>query len=202
MSASVIETNDQLADLTDMIRDCAGSVGYKYRGFVEVDDLVQEGWVWALENRHDIDMFLDAGQVRLVRHKLNRAMQQYARRERAAWLRISPDDEFFYSVSMLREMLPLVLPSEGPAPHTTHDEGASRGTSAAESGNWEAAWVDIRTAFKRLHEHDRYMVWRTFVDEAPSYVIGREIGLTAGAVRSRVTRALKRIQKNLGGPKP
>jgi RNA polymerase sigma factor (sigma-70 family) len=202
VTATLIEARDQLADLTDMIGEAARIIAGKFRGFVELDDLVQEGWLWALENRREIDSLLDAGQPLLVRHKICRAMASYGRKERAAWTRTSTEPAYRYTLRTLRRLLPEILPNTDGLPPNTNDEPSVSGGVPAEAGNWEAAWIDVRSAFRTLPEDDRHILWRTYVDEAPSHLIAEEVNLTAAAVRSRATRALKRMQKELGSSPP
>jgi RNA polymerase sigma-70 factor (ECF subfamily) len=57
---------------------------------------------------------------------------------------------------------------------------------------------EVRAALTRLEDDDRRLLMMSFVDTRSSDDIGREFGLTPGAVRVRRHRALKRLSACLG----
>lgn len=187
-----------MADLTDVIQECAGAVRRQFRDWVEFDDLVQEGWLWALSNRGQVDEWLQQDAAGLVKFRLIRYLLRYARREKAERSGYSVDDEFFYSLEMLRVLLPVVLASNGQAPASG---GEVKGRKASqEYGEWEATYADLRTAFRALSREDQALLSAYYVQQRPSAVLAAELGCTDAAVRNRATAALKRLQKNVGGP--
>lgn len=198
MTDTVIEVRDQMADLTDMISESAASVRRKFAEYVEYDDVSQEGWVWLLENRRQVDEWLAGGHENLVRFKLLDAMRRYARREKAARCGYHVEDEYFYSKAAIRRLLPVVLVSGGLREASGESEG--KPAAGAAYGEWEAAYADIHGAFYELPYEDRQLVWRYHVLEETSADIGAALGLSDATVRGRVDRALARMQKQLGGP--
>jgi RNA polymerase sigma factor (sigma-70 family) len=61
-----------------------------------------------------------------------------------------------------------------------------------------AAIIDLADALGRLDPKDRAIVGMRFVGGFESAEIGREMGMTASAVRVRLHRLLERLRKDLG----
>jgi RNA polymerase sigma factor (sigma-70 family) len=61
-----------------------------------------------------------------------------------------------------------------------------------------AALIDLADALGRLDPKDRAIVGMRFVGGFESAEIGREMGMTASAVRVRLHRLLERLRKDLG----
>lgn len=201
MSVTVIEERDQLADLTDMIGSCAGSVWRRFSQWAEKDDLIQEGWVWALENRAQVDEWLESNQPGLVAYWLKKAMTRYARKEKADRSGYSGEDEFFYSLPSLRRLLPIVLLSDGAQGSVVDDSVRvpTNRVSYTPHGEFEAIRGDLRTAFRALDQTDRELLWAFYVEEVPADALAAVEGVTKAVIDGRVRTALKRMQKKLGG---
>lgn len=189
-----------MADLTDVIQECAGAVRRQFRQWVEYDDLVQEGWLWAITCRERVDEWLATESAGIVKFRLIRHLLRYARREKAERSGYSVDDEYYYSLEMLRVVLPVVLASGGHKP--VRGEEPKGRVAVQEYGDWEATYADLRTAFRALAPDDQALLSAYYVQERPSAVLAAELGCTDAAVRNRANAALKRLQKNVGGPPP
>jgi RNA polymerase sigma-70 factor (ECF subfamily) len=61
-----------------------------------------------------------------------------------------------------------------------------------------AALIDLAEALSRLDPKDRAIVGMRFIGGFESAEIGREMGMTATAVRVRLHRLLERLRKDLG----
>ena len=61
-----------------------------------------------------------------------------------------------------------------------------------------AALIDLGEALARLDARDRAIVGMRFIGGFDSAEIGREMGMTASAVRVRLHRLLERLRKDLG----
>lgn len=61
-----------------------------------------------------------------------------------------------------------------------------------------AALIDLGEALARLDARDRAIVGLRFIGGFDSAEIGREMGMTASAVRVRLHRLLERLRKDLG----
>ena len=62
--------------------------------------------------------------------------------------------------------------------------------------------LGVRQALGGLEEDDRRLLEMTYRDELDSEEIGRQLGLTAGAVRVRRHRAIRRLAERMGVTKP
>lgn len=201
MTDTVIEARDELADVTDVIAQCAANVRRKFGHWVEYEDLVQEAWLWVLEHRHDVDEWLSAGRAGLVSFRITRHLLRYARKERADRTGYSGEDQFYYSLRALRRMLPLVLTSDGTPPGAGDSVTRAPG-GARSSGEWEAAYADIRRAYAELDDGDQGLLWSVYVAEVPTRSLAILYGLTTDALTAKVRRCMERLQSKLGGPAP
>lgn len=173
-------------ELQETIYEAAGRVLRTQHRWVDVEDVRQEMWVFTSSLGEDQ---LKELSLNNLRRRLKDVGYDYARRERAAKSGYSPDDEVFYGLRTLRELLPLaVMPyplvfrglPDGDKP-TTHRAGA---TPAFE---YETAIADVRKAFKALPEAQRNIL-QAYVD--------------TGDGTREVTSALKAMQRRLGGRRP
>jgi hypothetical protein len=175
------------ADLGDLIMQAAGKLYRRYARWVEADDIRQEMWTWVL-GQHP--KRIEAVSTWKLRYKLQDAGAAYCRREKAAKSGYSPDDEVFYSLRVLREMIPFVTTDTPMVSRGVDDTKASTGRQAAagESFGWETTIADLRVAFAALDEAQR--------ETLRAYTAGED------QAPEDVTRALRAMQRRLGGRKP
>jgi hypothetical protein len=116
--------------------------------------------------------------------------ERYARKEKAARAGYVPDDEVFYSLAVIRELLPYVTGDELPTLPGVYDAKTSvaRRSAAGPGMELETAVMDLRRAYSGLDEWDQAVL----AAEA-------EFGM---AEESDVIAAMKRMQRLLGGSKP
>jgi DNA-directed RNA polymerase specialized sigma24 family protein len=174
-------------DLTHLISGIAHSIHRRYRQYAEAEDLRQEMWVWAYAQPK---MKLDSLSTGTLRRRLWDVGLDYARREKAVKSGYDPDDEKFYSITVIRELLPWVVDPEPPILRGVDDRQTSnaRRSAAGPAMELETVVVDLRKAYNRLSLRDR-MILQTQV----------EFGMSEA---SDVDAALRKMQRALGGRKP
>lgn len=173
-------------DLTQLINKAAYQLYRRYRAYVEAEDIRQEMWVWVAARVAKVE---DMPTFKL-RYKLLDAGGTYCRREKAAKSGYSPDDEVFYGLPLLRELLPFAVRDLPIVLKGVDDTNTStaRKAAAGVSMSYETAVADVRAAFNWLRDPYR-AVLRAYAD-------GDEV--SAG----EVTRALRAMQRKLGGRRP
>lgn len=211
------QDGDQV-DVDIIIASAATAVARKYAGYVDRDDLVQEGWLWWYEDssdRRSVDKLVAEGTTRkaawLVQRRVWRAMEKFARTEKAAQSGYSTADEAFYSSHAICSILPAVLledPEVGPLV-----EGVTGGrragdivakTDPAEGGTWMAMYADVTQAWETadLSDEERDTLIALFEDQYTQSEAATKLGVTQGAVSKRLHSALRKLSEALGGATP
>lgn len=174
-------------DLKKHIESSAYLVYRRYRGYVEAADVRQEMWLWATAKEKQIEDL----PVPTLRWRLRDVGERFARQEKAQKSGYHPDDEVFYGLRAIRAVLhdvvtdePVVLRGVDEA-----DKPAARRAGASLPMEYETAIADLRDAFSALPE----LLQTELRKEARGDV---------GADPEMVTKALRRIQRALGGRKP
>src|SRR5256885_12085507 len=197
--------------LGDYVKSVAGRVAHRYRGYVEPEDLRQELALWALEHPRAAAEYIaeaEEGDTRRLMRSLYNAAESYARGCKAAAEGYAASDEYFYGVAQLRELLPDAFAGVEAWAEMTVDrpEGGGKRSGPANEGNTRLAMLaDVSGALKilRAESLERYaLLYTKFVDGFTDEMLGQMLYVTTDAARMRVTRALKVMQKILGGSKP
>lgn len=173
-------------DLGHLINTTAGRIHRRYRVWAEYEDIKQEMWMWACaQNERKLTLL----STTTIRRRLWDVGVKYARREKATRSGYDTDDEVFYSVTLLRELLPLALDQDGPVLRGVDDRDGklARRTAAGPGMELEAALADVRKAYSRLAGHLQLAL--------ASYVAGDGTG-------PLVDSGLMRMQRILGGRRP
>lgn len=173
---------------------------------VEREDIVQELWLWVAERPHKIEEWDAQGKngPRRLAVALRRRARAYATAEKAVITGYDVADLYWYSTAQLREMLPMALDRDTwSEPGVSTETGKLSRTSAPNEGNNRLAMLcDVRAALETRSEADKELLWTHFglgLDEDEHAL---SLGITVEALRTRLHRAVVRLQKALGGPKP
>src|SRR5690606_28554087 len=139
-----------MTDLDSLIAKAAYHVYRRYRRWVEPEDIRQELHLWAAEHAKRLQE-LDEQQIKW---RLRDVGEIYARKEKAAKSGYLPEDEVFYSLRALRELLPIAVSNEVvPQPvYDPADKPATRRAASNPGMEWETAVADLRRAFARLSD--------------------------------------------------
>lgn len=181
----VIDQDALLARVDWCVGLAASPIYRRYRQYVHVDDLRQECWLWVLEHKRRAVELLDRSEAYLIR-RLRTVAERYARKQKAARCGYSPDDEAYYSISRIAELLPDALDPEATPP--TGQASEIRGSSE-QHGEWETSIADIRGAVAKLPVSDQWAVrmWA---------------GYGAVDIPPDIMTIVRAIQKLLGGARP
>lgn len=196
------------ADLAAIASACK-IVQAKYRGYVDFEDLQSECYVWLLANYKRVEEwreeYSEKHAERTVLKGLRNAAERYARREKAAFEGYKPDDEFFYSIPMVADMLKLYFDPERFAVPAQVLGQTSSGKPASEGGNLMAMVADVGRAYEALPAHDRqllFWVYGSGVQAENIQALANEWEVTFSAANMRVRRIVGRVRAQLGGGSP
>lgn len=174
-------------DVANLIDHAGYAVSKRYRGYTTAEDLRQEMWVWVLQQN---PKKLEEADKRLLEWHLRNVGDLHGRKQKAAKEGYVPTDEVFYSISAIRECLPLAIES---TPVVLRKEGPNEFTGG-KGGipvplEFETAIADLRKAYRGLSSKYREVL--------RGYVSNPE-----DADEVQVTRALRWMQRKLGGKRP
>jgi hypothetical protein len=189
-----------------------------HRGYsrIETEDLAQEMWAGALTQAENLEGLLAEGQLDILFNAVRRAGwrackddERQQRAERAAAEGYAVDDEQFYTMGLLRLLLPAYLDGGVVA---EPPKGRVRGRSGllSESGDYLAMMTDISLAMGKIKRHERAVIETYYAapqgDDSDSRFtrnqIASSMGLTLNALKIRVHKAVRSLQRELGGDNP
>lgn len=181
----------------------------RYRDYVEYEDVQQELYVWYIKHYRKVDAWREEHHEktaqRLILKSLRNAGEKYCRKEKADKDGYEVEDEFFYSIGMVSDMLQLYFDPDWSAPTVTL-EHTSEKRPAGEGGNLMAMVADVGRCFEQMPEADQELLQRIYggdypVRDAMAYEAAMN-DITIGAQDRRIRRVVGRLRAKLGGPRP
>ena len=183
----------------------------RYRGYVEYQDVQQELYLWLFKNYDKAERWRaehgEAHAERMVVKALRNCGERYCRSEKSEKDGYSTDDEFFYSIPMVADLLQLYFDPDWMMPGGLELTTTSDGKPASEGGNLIAMVADVGRAYEALPAPDRALLEEVY--DRPSHDVGNAIAvlalhweITQTAANSRIRRVVGRLRAKLGGPSP
>jgi len=208
-----------MSDLHPIVYELAPSVAYaihrRYKHWVERDDVTQECIAWAItRSAYIADQMSveDAEQLehnqRRIAWQMKRAVERYARKEKANKSGYQINDEVYYQTFTLGQLLPFVIASviDGTVLEQMQEminDGQPRGSSSpAEGGNLLASLIDIKKCFLKLDQKDQAVLRMRHYDNATLQQIAQYLECAVSTADRRCTNSLRRLQDELGGETP
>lgn len=182
----------------------------KYRGYVDYEDVQQELYVWLIANYDRAENWRAQYETRHAERTLIKALrnagERYCRAEKAAVDGYSTDDEFFYSIPMVADLLQLYFDPEWMIPNGLELTRTSGGKPPNEGGNLMAMVADVGRAYEALPKPDKALLHEIYGDGVVSAdaIATRALdwGITYSAADSRIRRVVGRLRAGLGGASP
>lgn len=182
----------------------------KYYGYVDLEDIRAELYLKLVMLQRNIEEWREDHSPqtadRILARSLRNHGEKYCRREKAEYCGYSVDDEFFYSITMIADIIQLYFDPEYMMPGSIPLGQTSSGKPASEGGNLMAMVADVGRAYEQMPERDRYLLREVYGGDMPVResiaFLALEWGCTHGAADKRIRRVLGRLRKNLGGPRP
>ena len=208
--------NDELyvnSVVAKAVNQTVKQVGKAQRGYLPEDDLRQSAWLWVFDHGKKVGGWLDADESKssrnaagLLSSSLRVHLHSIVQKERIEADGTLPQDYYNYSRAVVEALLPDVFDedagstSSSPAPKGTYVRHSKQ---PSEGNEYQAMLADVRAGFASLQQADKRLLWDRFAAG------GNEVSLMATTmdvpertVRYRVSRAVNRIIRHLGGEQP
>lgn len=183
----------------------------RYRDVVEFSDVQQELYLWLFERYDRAERWRaeydEQRAEKTLITALRNAGERYCRNEKAEREGYEAEDEFFYSIPMVTNLLRLHFDPDRFAPPGQDLEASPSGVPANEGGNLMTMVADVGRAYEALPIHDRTLLSRVYSGmhgepEDVYAVLGLEWECSGKAAYLRVRRVVGRLRAALGGPNP
>lgn len=208
-----------MSELHPVVYELAPSVAYavhrRYKHWVEREDVTQECIAWAVtRNAYITEQMsvedpkqLEYNQSRIA-WQMKRAVERYARKEKANKSGYQINDEVYYQTFTLGQLLPFVITSiiDGTVLEQMQEminDGQPRGSSSpSEGGNLLASLIDIKKCYLKLDQKDQELLRMRHYDNATLQQIAAFLECAVSTADRRCSNALRRLQDELGGETP
>ena len=208
-----------MSELHPIVYELAPSVAYavhrRYKHWVEREDVTQECIAWAVTRNAYITEQMSVEDPKQLEHnqsriawQMKRAVERYARKEKANKSGYQINDEVYYQTFTLGQLLPFVITSiiDGTVLEQMQEminDGQPRGSSSpSEGGNLLASLIDIKKAYLELDEKDRAVLRMRHYENATLQQIASFLECAVSTADRRCTASLRRLQDELGGETP
>lgn len=179
----------------DLIQRVARASRNLHRRFpmVELDDIQHECWAWILGHTDKISEWDSLGHFGKIQKSIWHCGLDFCQIEKARIVGYSNSDNYYYSTKVIEIVISELLSSIDPYDALSRYELVDK-----------EAMIDVTAAFKASPKEDRDLLWGVLTCDAdnPAEHMAREWGVTEDAVRGRYKRALRRLQRRLGGEAP
>jgi DNA-directed RNA polymerase specialized sigma24 family protein len=173
-------------------------------GIIEFDDLVGEAYLWVSLHKDDVVAWRDEGAKGLNKVSLScyRYCVDQIRKERARTVGDAEQDQYYYSIPVVRSILPSIWDGDDWTSFSAGDgEIRSKGL-ANEGGDRLALIVDVRGAFYDLSVIDQATLVALYYYNHTVAHSAAVLNMDEGAVSRAEARAVNRIITRLGGTHP
>jgi len=200
---------DIYEDVLPIIQGVCVETAKRYGTYgLDRSDAENECWLWIGEHPKKVAEWIEAEPdrwTRLLARTLRNEMTDYGEKCKAEVLGYHVDDLVYYSKKQLGPLLEAVLnESAWIHPEVSGDEPSRRGAGdPSTGGNWVATLADVAQAFERLEGEDKDIL--KMFHEPPVWMnkdAAKYLGITEQVMSYRHDRALGRLLRELGGPRP
>ena len=208
-----------MSELHPIVYELAPSVAYavhrRYKHWVEREDVTQECIAWAVTRNAYITEQMSVEDPKQLEHnqsriawQMKRAVERYARKEKANKSGYQLNDEVYYQTFTLGQLLPFVIASiiDGTVLEQMQEminDGQPRGSSSpSEGGNLLASLIDIKKCYLKLDQKDQEVLRMRHYDNATLQQIASFLECAVSTADRRCSNSLRRLQEELGGETP
>jgi RNA polymerase sigma factor (sigma-70 family) len=201
--------------LNDLVPSVVTVVHRRYRKYVDRADLTQEAYAWVMTRVVYFNGLLEDENdaVRLINQKriafqMRRAIERYARKEKAARSGYQTNDESFYDTVTIARLLPYIIASIvndtaiEQAQNLINDGTPRKPAAPAEGGNLLATLIDIKKAYESLDEDDKNILRLRYHENYTLQQLSEATECAVSTADRRCTNALRKILNFIGGESP
>lgn len=187
--------------LTPAVERAARIAKSSFPAHYDISDVKQELWVWIMQNKKTVaGISADSeGTDTALVELLLKAANEYLKREDAAAYGYDREDQYFYSLDLIKSILEVVFKHEDwQSFATVINDMPKAKRDPSKTGNNLASYADVSSAVDTLQE-DQYnvIVWRYKYNQTFDQ-IGQTLGVTRQTIHRRHEAALASLQRALG----
>ena len=201
--------------INDIVPSVVTLVHRRYRKYVDRTDLTQEAYAWVMTRISYFNGLLaeENEAVRLANQRrigwqMKRAIERYARKEKAAKSGYQPNDETFYDVVTIAQLLPYVIASVvndtaiEQAQNLVNDGTPRKPAAPAEGGNLLATLIDIKKAYELLDEDEKNILRLRYHENYTLQQLSEATECAISTADRRCGNALRKLLNFMGGESP
>lgn len=206
------ELHPALYDISDSV---SSIIAKRYRAWVELRDVSQECFAWALSRNEQFTEWLNEpdAESRVINEKriayqMRRMAERYARKEKAAKSGYQTGDETFYETTTVAQLLPFVITAVvtntvlEQAQEMVNDGQPKKKSVPSEGGNLLAILIDIKKAYLKLEVEDAKVLELRYYENFTLQQIASYLECAVSSADRRCTSALRKLVNILGGDNP
>ena len=201
--------------LNDIVPSVVTIVHRRYRKYVDRDDLTQEAYAWLMTRASYFNGLLEEENeaVRLANQRrigwqMKRAIERYARKEKATRSGYQTNDESFYDVVTIAQLLPYVIASVvndtaiEQAQNLVNDGTPRKPSAPAEGGNLLATLIDIKKSYELLDEDEQKILRLRYHENYTLQQLSEVLECAISTADRRCGNALRKLLNFMGGESP
>jgi len=201
--------------LNDLVPSVVTTVYRRYRKYVDRADLTQEAYAWLMTRVSYFNELLDEEDdtQRLINQKriayqMRRGVERYARKEKASKSGYQTNDESFYDVITIAQLLPYVIASVvndtaiEQAQNLVNDGTPRKPAAPAEGGNLLATLIDIKKSYELLEEDEQNILRLRYHENYTLQQLSEATECAISTADRRCGNALRKILNFMGGESP
>jgi len=201
--------------INDIVPSVVTLVHRRYRKYVDRNDLMQEAYAWVMTRISYFNGLLaeENEAVRLANQRrigwqMKRAIERYARKEKAAKSGYQPNDETFYDVVTIAQLLPYVIASVvnetaiEQAQNLVNDGTPRKPAAPAEGGNLLATLIDIKKSYELLDEDEKTILRLRYHENYTLQQLSETLECAVSTADRRCGNALRKLLNFMGGESP
>jgi RNA polymerase sigma factor (sigma-70 family) len=201
--------------LNDIVPSVVTLVHRRYRKYVDRDDLTQEAYAWLMTRASYFNGLLEeeSESIRLANQRrigwqMKRAIERYARKEKATRSGYQTNDESFYDVITIAQLLPYVIASVvndtaiEQAQNLVNDGTPRKPSAPAEGGNLLATLIDIKKSYELLDEDEQKILRLRYHENYTLQQLSEVLECAISTADRRCGNALRKLLNFMGGESP
>lgn len=201
--------------LNDIVPSVVTLVHRRYRKYVDRADLVQEAYAWLMTRVVYFNGLLEEENetVRLANQRrigwqMKRAVERYARKEKATRSGYQTNDESFYDVVTIAQLLPYVIASIvndtaiEQAQNLVNDGTPRKPSAPSEGGNLLAILIDIKKSYELLDEDEKKILRLRYHENYTLQQLSEVLECAISTADRRCGNALRKLLNFMGGESP
>jgi RNA polymerase sigma factor (sigma-70 family) len=187
----------------------------RYRKYVDRADLTQEAYAWLMTRVVYFNGLLEeeSESIRLANQRrigwqMKRAVERYARKEKATRSGYQTNDESFYDVITIAQLLPYVIASVvndtaiEQAQNLVNDGTPRKPSAPSEGGNLLATLIDIKKSYELLDEDEQKILRLRYHENYTLQQLSEVLECAISTADRRCGNALRKLLNFMGGESP